>query len=195
MNYLGHAYLSYNNPQVLLGNIAGDHFKGKLSLAALPEDMQKGVMLHRSIDGFTDTHPATARAKVWFREAYGLYSSAIIDVVYDHFLANDPKIFASEKDLYHFTQDTYRTITDNEHLLPETFAAYFPHMKEHNWLYGYRTMIGIERSLKGLARRAKHMPPPDEAYNLFVTNYYALNQCYYELIDDLITFVKIELSK
>src|SRR5690242_7754823 len=129
MNYLGHAYLSYNNPQVLLGNIAGDHFKGKLSLAALPVDMQKGVMLHRSIDGFTDTHPATARAKVWFREAYGLYSSAIIDVVYDHFLANDPKIFSSEKDLYHFTQDTYQTITDNEHLMPETFAAYFPHMK------------------------------------------------------------------
>ena len=55
-------------------------------------------------------------------------------------------------------------------------------------------MPGMERSLGGLARRAKYMPPPDEAYKIFVGYYYHLNQCYYELIDDLVTFVKIELK-
>ena len=67
-------------------------------------------------------------------------------------------------------------------------------MKDHNWLYNYRTLKGMERSLNGLARRALHMPLIDKAYEIFVTNYYHLNQCYYELIDDVIRFVKIELS-
>ena len=53
----------------------------------------------------------------------------------------------------------------------------------------------MERALNGLARRAKHMPPVDKAYQLFVTGYYQLNQCYYEFIDDVIKFVKIETVK
>ena len=53
----------------------------------------------------------------------------------------------------------------------------------------------MERSLSGLARRAKHMPPPEKAYEIFVTNYYHLNQCYYEFIDDVISFVKIETEQ
>ncbi len=195
MNYLGHAYLSFGNADILTGNIAGDHFKGKLSLQHLPEQIQKGAMLHRKIDSFTDAHPATARAKVWFREVYGLYSGPVIDVVFDHFLANDPKAFSSEKELFNFTQETYQKISTNEAYLPDGFASYFPHMREHNWLYGYRTMMGIQRSLNGLARRAKHIPPIEDAYKTFVTNYYALNQCYYELIDDVIRFVKIELTQ
>ncbi len=67
-------------------------------------------------------------------------------------------------------------------------------MKSHNWLLGYRALKGMERSLSGLARRAKHMPPIEKAFEIFVTNYYHLNQCYYEIIDDIRGFVKIELA-
>jgi hypothetical protein len=55
-------------------------------------------------------------------------------------------------------------------------------------------MMGIKRSLNGLARRAKYMPPIEKAYEVFVTHYYILNQSYFELIDDLVRFVKIELN-
>jgi acyl carrier protein phosphodiesterase len=68
-------------------------------------------------------------------------------------------------------------------------------MREQNWLYGYRTLKGMERALNGLARRASYMPPPELAYEIFVTNFYSLNQCYYELIDDLTTFVKNEQGR
>ena len=67
-------------------------------------------------------------------------------------------------------------------------------MKQHNWLYNYRTLKGMERALNGLARRALHMPPVEKAYEIFVTNYYQLNQCYFEFIDDVIRFVKSELG-
>lgn len=195
MNYLGHAYLSFGNAEILTGNMAGDHIKGKLILERFPEGIRKGVMLHRKIDEYTDQHPATMRAKVWFRERYGLYSGAIIDTLYDHFLANDPKLFPSEGALKAFTEHTYLKLDTQAAHFPDTFAGYFPHMKEYNWLYNYRTLQGVQRSLKGLERRAQHMPPVEDGYHTFIGHYHLLNQCYYELIDDIISFVKIELSE
>jgi acyl carrier protein phosphodiesterase len=195
MNYLAHAYLSLGNTGILTGNMIGDHVKGLLALEQYPDEVRTGIMLHRKIDSFTDAHPATARAKVWFRQDYGLYSGPVMDIIYDHFLAGDPKYFPSESALLDFTQKTYQQLEENSSLFPEKFAAYFPHMKEHNWLYGYRTMPGVQRSLQGLVRRAKHMPAPDAAYQTFITYYYQLAQCYYEIIDDVVKFVKIELTK
>lgn len=195
MNYLGHAFLSFGDADVLTGNMAGDHEKGLLALEKYPASIKKGFLLHRKIDAFSDEHPATQRAKIWFRPDYGLYAGPIMDTLYDHFLANDPKCFSSEQELKSFTEKVYAQLDENSRWLPETFAAYLPHMKEYNWLYGYRTMKGMERSLTGLSRRAKHMPPPGKAYETFVTHYYQLAQCYYELIDDVIKFVKIELTR
>jgi acyl carrier protein phosphodiesterase len=194
MNYLGHAVLSFGDADVLTGNMIGDHVKGKLPLEKFPPGIKKGIVLHRKIDAFADAHPATQRAKIWFREVYGLYSGALMDTLYDHFLANDPGIFNSENDLLDFTQTTYRQLEQNAAWLPEKFTAYFSHMKQHNWLYHYRTLQGVQRSLQGLSRRAAYMPPVDTAYQIFVTNYYQLAQCYYEFIDDAVKFVKVELS-
>lgn len=195
MNYLGHAYLSFGDAQLLTGNMIGDFVKGKLALNNYPDNIARGAMLHRKIDGFADTHAANQRAKVWFRQDYGLYSGAIIDTVYDHFLANDPKHFASEKVLFEFSQDTYKKLETQQQYFPPVFAQMFPHMREHNWLYGYRTLLGVQRSLNGLARRAEHMPPIEKAYSTFISHFYELNQCYYEFMDDVVTFVKIELTQ
>lgn len=195
MNYLAHAFLSFGDVEILAGNMIGDHIKGKLALEKYPEGIRKGVMLHRKIDEFTDLHPATQRAKIWFRGDYGLYSGAVMDTLYDHFLANDPKHFISESALLAYTENVYAQLETQQQWFPETFAMMFPHMRSHNWLYNYRTMMGINRSLNGLVRRANHMPPVDNAYNTFVTHYYQLAQCYYEIIDDVVKFVKIELTK
>ena len=172
-----------------------DHIKGKLALEKFPEKIKRGIILHRKIDEFADQHPATKRASIYFKPQYGLYANPIIDCIYDHYLANDPKLFESEAQLLKYTQDIYDKVASQSEFFPETFASYFPHMREHNWLYNYRTMPGIKRSLVGLNRRAKHMPDSQAAYETFVTHYYILAQCYYEFIDDIIKFVKIELSK
>ncbi|XZF14111.1 ACP phosphodiesterase [Chitinophagaceae bacterium MMS25-I14] len=194
MNYLGHAFLSFGDPRILTGNMIGDHVKGRLALDNFPPDIKKGLLLHRKIDAFTDTHPAIQRAKVWFRADYGLYSGPILDSLFDHFLATDPKCFASEKALLDFSLETYHKIETQQEYLPASFAAYFPYMKEHNWLYNYRTMQGMQRSLNGLARRAAHIPPIENAYKTFIGHYYQLAQCYYEFIDDVIHYVKVELN-
>jgi acyl carrier protein phosphodiesterase len=195
MNYLGHAFLSFGDPEITTGNMIGDHVKGRLVLASYPERIRKGIELHRKIDMFTDEHPVTQRAKLWFRADYGLYSGAIMDSLYDHYLANDPKYFASEKDLFAFTQNVYTSLSDNAEIFPPTFAKYFPYMREQNWLYNYRTTQGMNRSLNGLHRRAKYMPPVEKAYAIFIERYHQLAQCYYEFVDDAVKFVKVQLSE
>lgn len=194
MNYLGHAFLSFGDAEILTGNMIGDHVKGRLALDKFPEKIKEGVLLHRKIDQYADVHPATQRAKLWFREDYGLYAGALMDTLFDHFLANDAKHFNSETELLNFSLGIYKTLEQNQQWFPESFAAYFTYMQQHNWLYNYRTLVGIQRSMGGLQRRAKHMPPVDKAYEIFVTNYYQLAQCYYELIDDVVSFVKLELT-
>lgn len=194
MNYLGHAFLSMNDEYLLTGNMIGDYVKGMQSLQNYPDAVRKGIMLHRKIDSFTDAHIAVSRAKIYFREVYELYAGAVVDIVFDHFLANDPKHFTSEKVLFDFSQASYTHLEKHSNYFPEKFANLFPYMQSQNWLYNYRTLKGTEQSLHGLYHRAGQMPDIGDAYKTLVSHYYQLNQCYYEFIDDVIRYVKVELS-
>jgi acyl carrier protein phosphodiesterase len=183
MNYLAHAYLSFGKPGILVGNMISDFVKGKKKFD-YPGEIQQGIALHREIDRFTDTHSATKEAKEIFRSAYGLYSGAIMDVVYDHFLALDKNEFTQES-LKTFTDDTYETLDGFIDLFPEKFGMMFPYMKMHNWLYNYRYLPGIEKSLGGLVRRAKYLEESDTAYMLFTGHYEHLKKLYETFFPEL----------
>lgn len=176
MNYLAHAYLSFGRPGILAGNMISDFVKGKKKYD-YPKEIQEGIALHREIDRFTDAHPATKEAKQVFRHAYGLYAGSIMDVVYDHFLATDEKEFTDES-LEKFTLDTYETLDRFTELFPEKFRGMYPYMKIQNWLYHYRYLQGIQKSLGGLVRRAKYLEESDTAYLLFTGHYGELNRLY-----------------
>jgi len=60
MNYLAHIYLSGNDDFLKLGNFIADEIKGK-SYKEFPKDIQKGIILHRAIDDFTDHHPLVSK--------------------------------------------------------------------------------------------------------------------------------------
>ena len=177
MNYLAHAYLSFNQPEILVGNMISDFVKGKTKFN-YPQGIQNGIALHRAIDEFTDVHPATKKAKEFFRPAYRLYSGAFIDVVYDHFLALDTNEFKYEKALQKFSYQVYDTLEENLFLLPPRFQSFFPHMKQHNWLFNYQYPIGIERSFVGLVHRAAYINESATAFSVFNKHYSELKDCY-----------------
>jgi acyl carrier protein phosphodiesterase len=177
MNYLAHAYLSFNKPGILVGNMISDFVKGKTKFN-YPAEIQNGISLHRAIDDFTDAHPATKKAKEFFRPAYRLYAGAFIDVVYDHFLALDPNEFKDTEMLQAFSLQVYETLEDNFSLLPARFKILFPYMKEHNWLFNYQYPRGIERSFGGLVHRAAYINESDTAFAVFNANYAELQDCY-----------------
>lgn len=177
MNYLAHAFLSFNNPEVLTGNMISDFVKGKKKFD-YPLTIQKGIALHRMIDHFTDFHPATSIAKNLFRPHYRLYSGAFVDIVYDHFLALDEKNFESYGGLHAFSKIVYRELDQQESFFPLSFQRLFPHMKAQNWLYEYRFNEGIRKSFGGLVYRAAYLNESDFAFKIFTNHYDELSNCY-----------------
>ncbi len=188
MNFLAHAYLSFNDPEILVGNMISDFVKGKKQYD-YPARIRDGIILHRAIDGFTDSHPATTRAKKVFKEHYRLYSAVFTDVVYDHFLATDKNIFTVST-LQYFSESVYKTLTYHEKYLPQTFARMFPYMKSQDWLFNYSTLDGIQHSFNGIARRARYFDSSEVAFKLFLTEYEELKQCYHSFIADVTAFAR-----
>ena len=192
MNYLAHAYLSFNEPHILVGNMISDFVKGgKKSVYAA--SIRKGMELHHAIDSFTDNHPATARAKEFFRPHYRLYSAPIMDIIYDHFLATDENEF-SEATLHHFTGNVYFTLEQEAAHLPQPFLPVLTYMKMENWLYHYRTTAGMQKSLRGLARRATYMKDSAMAFELFLTHYNEIEQCYRDFFPGVKQMAKQKLE-
>jgi acyl carrier protein phosphodiesterase len=184
MNLLAHAYLSFNQPSLLVGNMISDYVKGSSKLL-YPPAIQRGINLHRAIDAFTDQHEATKEAKQFFRPHYRLYAGACIDVVYDHFLANDSSQFETEAALNAFAQTTYQQLGAYKMYMPEKFLTMLPYMQSQNWLYHYRFKYGIERSFGGLVRRAAYLTDSATAFAIFQEQYDQLQQCYRHFFPEL----------
>ena len=188
MNFLAHAYLSFGDPEILVGNIISDFVKGRKKFD-YPARIQEGIMLHRVIDTYTDDHPATRAAKEYFRPRYRLYSGAFIDVVYDHFLATDPAVF-SEDSLLGFSKEVYASLEDHKAWLPPVFAAMFPYKQSQNWLFNYRTRQGTEQSFGGIVRRAAYLSESASAAQLFHQHYQPLHECYRQFWKDAYPYIK-----
>ena len=193
MNYLAHAYLSYNEPSILVGNMISDFVKGASKLG-YPVSIQQGIVLHREIDAFTDAHPSVAEAKAFFRPHYRLYSGPIVDIVLDHFVANDTTLFTDES-LLNFTNKVYKTLENETVHLPHHFLHVLTYMKMENWLYHYRTVEGISKSLRGLVRRASFIHDSTKAIETFTNNYDELKACYTEFFPAVKQMAKEKIAK
>jgi acyl carrier protein phosphodiesterase len=191
VNYLAHAWLSFGDPDILAGNMISDFVKGKKKFD-YPVRVQNGIDLHRRIDEYTDYHPATKKAKQFLKEACGLYAGSFIDIVYDHFLANDTHEF-EEGALGLFAQKTYDQLEAFKKLLPPAFGHFLFHMRNQNWLLNYRSLEGIQHSFQGLTHRAKYFKDPKPVYDAFIASYEELKNCYDLFFPNLKTFAFHEL--
>lgn len=187
MNYLAHARLSFNQPEILVGNVISDFVKGNKRFD-FSAGIQQGIMLHRSIDMFTDQHSSTKEAKQFFKPAVGLYAGAFVDITYDHFLATDEKEFTKES-LINFSSFVYETLDNYRLVFPPKFARLFPFMRQENWLYNYSTIGGTEKGFNGLIHRAKFLENNNAVFDCFKKNYTSLQHCYKTFFPDIKNFV------
>lgn len=192
MNYLAHTYLSFSQPEILVGNMISDFVKGRQKFTYI-NGIQKGITLHRLIDEFTDTHAVTRAAKQYFRPAAGLYAGAFMDIVYDHFLALDETLHSPQA-LNRFANATYDVLEQYKMHLPQQFTRMLPYMRMQNWLYNYRTIQGIQNSFGGLVRRAVYLNDSIAAYEAFLTHYETLKQSYQIFFPEVKSFAQVQLS-
>jgi len=149
LNFLAHTYLSGCNEELIVGNFMGDYVKGRNYLG-FPEQVKKGILVHRDIDSFTDMHPITRRNKQRVASKYHKYAGIIVDIFYDHFLASLWDKY-SNLPLDDFVSRTYDLLKRNYQVLPSAIKKWFPTFLENNWMMAYRSLEGIELVLERMA--------------------------------------------
>ncbi len=150
MNFLAHIFLSGNNDDIRLGNFIGDYVKGK-DYEKYPPMIKKGIILHRKIDSFTDSHPIVRNHKQFFYERYHKYAGIVTDIVYDHFLSHEWYMF-SDTDFNEYVNNTHAWLNNNIDLMPLEMKKFVPNFIRNNWLQSYRSVQGIESVLIGMSK-------------------------------------------
>lgn len=151
MNFLAHAYLSFGQEKILVGNFIADFVKGKqIDTYELP--IRRGIYLHREIDRFTDRHPLVKAGQSYLRDTFGHYATVITDIFFDYFLVKAWDHF-TDIPLDDFISDVYKTLDRHESDFPSTFAKMYYWMKKDNWLLRYGTVAGVRQTLTGLSKR------------------------------------------
>ena len=196
MNYLAHIYLSRDHELITIGNFMADHIKGN-KYKNFSEDLQKGILLHRQIDSFTDTHKIVKISKRRLNDRYGLYRGVVIDIFYDHFLAKNWKNY-SEIDLPTYTQNFYDSLNRNFDILPDKIKYMSKYLIRDNWLLSYAEMDGIQKVLEGMNRRTKNRSQMYLAINDLEAHYGDFEKDFQQFFDELIAFTSnklIEINK
>ena len=188
MNFLAHIYLSGENDQMKVGNFIGDWIKGN-DHCKYPADIQKGILLHRSIDSFTDNHPIVKKSKNRLNDQYHKYSGIIIDIFYDHYLAHNWKTF-SGIELVDFTRNLNNVLVSHMEFLPVEIQEFIPRFMKRRWIESYATLEGIERVLEGMS---KHTSLPDKTIDAIVilkNEYDDLKTEFFDFFPQLVTHVE-----
>lgn len=120
-----------------------------------PREIQKGILLHRAIDTFTDAHHLFRQSTKKLHSRYHHYSGVIVDMYYDHFLAKNWTNYHSEN-LTNYAANFYQSLMDNFHLLTLKTQNLLPYMVEYNWLVNYQSIPGLERILSQMDQRTKN---------------------------------------
>lgn len=146
MNWLAHLFLSQPNGKHRLGNLLGDLVKGK-ERKELPSCFRTGIECHLAIDRFTDRHGIFKRSKRRIISEHRRYSSVLIDVFYDHFLARNWNDYSAIS-LATFTEDVYDSFIEHCDLIPAFPRMVIYRMFEQDWLGSYYYLDGIEATLE-----------------------------------------------
>lgn len=191
MNFLAHIYLSGSNDLIKIGNFMADGIRGK-QYESYPLDVQKGIILHRAIDTFTDAHPIFRQSTKKLHQKYHHYAGVIVDVLYDHFLAKNWNDYSDEK-LEVFVARFYQSLHDNHTILSERAKEIMPYMIKHNWLLSYQTVDGITRILTQMDGRTKNQSQMRFAANELCEFYTEFEKEFTIFFQELILFSKTKI--
>lgn len=169
MNFLAHIFLSGTDELRIVGNFIGDFVKGN-QWREYPEKIQEGILLHRFIDGYTDTHPIVLQSIARLKPVVGRFSGIVVDVFYDYCLAQNFDAF-SPTPLPAFAQNSYQILENHYEILPTKVQEFLPYMRKEDWLTHYATVYGITKALQGLTKRLKNILDLTLALPLLETHY------------------------
>jgi len=188
MNYLAHTYLSGNNDYIKIGNFLGDWVRGSDYLK-YSEDIQTGIIMHRNIDTFTDQHPVVRLSASRFQSRYSKYSGVIIDILYDHYLANNWGDFC-DMPLRDYVNRMHNVMLNNFEILPERLQNHLPGFMNERWIERYATLEGIRDVLDTMSKRTSLPKETEFAISVMEAFYRDFRHEFFDFFSQLIEFVE-----
>jgi acyl carrier protein phosphodiesterase len=193
MNFLAHIYLSNDEDFVKIGNFMEDGIQGK-SYSDFHYSIQKGILLHRAIDTFTDAHPIFRQSTKRLHANYHHYSGVIVDIFYDHFLAKNWQQY-SPINLSDFVDDFHQLLESNYELLTPKTKRLLPYMIAQNWLKSYQTVNGIEVILTQMDQRISSTNKMQNSVVELNDHYDEFEAEFFLFFEDLRQFVKVKIME
>lgn len=190
LNYLAHIFLSGKNHRLQIGNFIGDFVKGS-KFNTYPSGIQEGIILHRKIDSYTDSHDVVKETILLLRPAFGRYSGIIADMYFDYFLAVNFRIY-SKKPLYLFACRFYFFAFLNYNQLPLKVKRFIFHFISTNRLYKYSSIDGLKRSLEIMANHKITALDPDKIITFLLEHLDELEGKFHQFFPDLVEYVRTE---
>ncbi|WKE65635.1 ACP phosphodiesterase [Gallaecimonas kandeliae] len=156
MNFLAHLHIADHCDSSLLGNLLGDFVKGEPQAQLAPK-LAAGVMLHRFVDSYSDSHRLTRAAKELFPGRARRFSPIALDMFWDHCLARRWADFHPES-LRAFCQNA-ELLIQGEHSgdLPPRYLQVSASMWRNRWLESYRDFATVELALERMSGRSPRM--------------------------------------
>ena len=151
MNLLAHLHLSAGlSAEETAGNVLADFLPNNL---VAPPGIDRGILLHRKIDGFTDRHPLVAEACNLISPARRRLAGIIVDIAFDYTLSQKWRDH-SDMELRQFIEEGYSSIQYGSRQLGEVASRLTTRMRQHQWLESYCTIEGMAQTFRRLTRRS-----------------------------------------
>jgi acyl carrier protein phosphodiesterase len=183
LNFLAHALLAGEDTALLVGGVIGDWIKGPLP-GVLPDDLAKGVALHRAIDNYAESQPAFRRSRSRVSVDRRRYAGVLVDVFYDHLLARNWAAI-HHRPLDEYCDAVYQSVKERLGELPVSSHPALTLMAKEDWLTSYAKIEGIADVLARMSRRARQPNPLANGEQEFLADVDGFTCDFYEWLDDM----------
>jgi len=167
VNLLAHVLLAYatlpdTDGQECTGALMADYFPGQ-DMGSFPRGIRYGLLQHRAIDAFTDSHPAfvSCRRAISAAGAPRFTAGILADIFWDYVLASEWDLWGAPLcglGLEPFCREAYARVGRAGEFHSPGFAAVFRFLSEGSWLSSYARSDAIEKTLSMLSERMSGRP-------------------------------------
>jgi len=158
MNFLAHLLLAGEDEGLRLGALLGDFVRGKPQGLNFSAATYRGILLHRFIDQHTDSLPDVVRLRGHFPPPFRRYAGIIIDLAFDHELAQRWAEYSSCT-LLQFDNEVRELLARHQEDVPAGLCAFMHYADKRGLFAAYREESEILFSLYGLGRRLSRSNP------------------------------------
>lgn len=149
----------------MIANLFGDFVRGS-NFSHFPKLIQEGIILHRQIDNYIDTHPLVRELKFQLMSELPKVGPIAVDLFFDHLLAKNWEDHHREE-YQSFLNDFYAHKPEHLKHYPSSFLQFMDKLRFHQWMNHYPTKYGLMKSCEGVSKRISFQTNLADAHLVF----------------------------